>query len=584
MAFDKAFIESIRDRISIVDVISRYVPLTRKGKENWGCCPFHTEKTASFSVSEDKNFYHCFGCGAHGDVITFIMQTQHLSFIEAIEKLCHDAGIPIPAATEEQKRRDKESHDLYEVLQMAADYYKEKLFSDEGKVGLEYLRKRQLSDEMIANFHLCYAPAGRDNLIQYLKGKGVPLKLILDAGLARVSDRTHTPYDYFRERVLFPITDSRGRIIAFGGRIMVKDDNLPKYLNSPESLVFSKGRNLYGLAQARIAAIESKQVIATEGYMDCISLHQFGFKMAVAPLGTAITEMQIELLWKLAPEPTLCFDSDGAGRKAGIRAALRVLPILKPGYSLRFCLLEGAKDPDEFLHAYGHERFQEVLDSKCISLSDILWMYFTSDRDVKTPEQRAGLEEDIKKELSRVKSESIRKFYLDEFSQRMRRQYSKLASVKKTVIPKANPENLNEKMILAFSIAYPNLFAKFLESGKKIELSHPVYKKIFDEVIREVSVNPHTRETILRHLNDKGFNPQVLLKFELESLVKNPEEASKLLDEKVLRFDLEKLEAEFKDLNVQLLTVSGDEVEKVREKIQAVKSEMQNIKDKLEEV
>ena len=583
MAFDKSFIESIRDRISIVDVISKYVPLTRKGKENWGCCPFHSEKTASFSVSEEKNFYHCFGCGAHGDVITFIMQTQHLSFIEAIEKLCHDAGIPIPAMTSEQRRMDKESHALYEVLKMAADFYKEQLYSEEGKVGLEYLKSRQLSDEMIANFHLCYAPAG-NKLVQYLKSKDVPLKIILDAGLARMSERTHTPYDYFRERVLFPITDSRGRIIAFGGRIMVKDDNLPKYLNSPESLVFSKGKNLYGLAQARAEAIEKKQVIATEGYMDTISLHQFGFKYAVAPLGTAITEMQIELLWKMATEPILCFDSDTAGRKAGIRAALRVLPILKPGYSLKFCLIEGAKDPDEFLHAFGHDKFQEMLDTKSISLSDILWMYFTSEREVKTPEQRAGLEADIKKEFARIKSESIRKFYLDDFGKRMKRQFASISGGVKVLLPKANPENSNEKMILAFSIAYPNLFLKFLESGRKIELSHPVYKKIFKDVMAEVSVNPHTRETLLKFLNDKGYNPQILLKFELESLAKRPDDAVKILDERILRLDLENLNQELKELNLKVFSVSSDDVIKVRNQIQAVKDEIQRVTNKLEEV
>ena len=584
MAFDKTFIETVRDRVSIVDLISKTVPLTRKSKEYWGCCPFHHEKTASFSVSEEKNFYHCFGCGAHGDVITFVMQTQHLSFIEAIEKLCHDAGIPIPAATEEQRRKDKESHALYEVFELATNFYIEQLYSENGKAGLDYLKSRQLSDDMITNFRLCYAPAGRDNLVQYLKSKGVPLKVMLDAGLARISEKTRAPYDYFRERVLFPITDTRGRIIGFGGRIMVKDDNLPKYLNSPESFIFSKGRNLYGLAQARVQAIENRKVIATEGYMDCITLHQFGFKYAVAPLGTALTEQQIELLWKLAPEPTLCFDSDTAGRNAGIRAALRVLPILKPGYSLRFCLLEGAKDPDEFLHAFGHDKFQEVLDNKCISLSDILWMYFTNNRIVETPEQRAGLEQDIQKELSRIKSESIRKFYNDEFNSRMKKQFYKIVATKKVSIPKANPENLNEKMILAFAITYPSLFAKFLESGKIIELSHPVYKKIFEEVKKEVVLSPYTKDTMLSCLNGKGYNPQILLKFEIDALSKHPEDAMKILDEKILKLQLENLQDELKSLTSQIFNVPADEVSKMQSKIQSVKDEIQEINLKLSEV
>ena len=409
MGFDKLFLENLRDRISIVDVVSRHVPLTNKGKENWGRCPFHNEKTASFSVNEQKKFYHCFGCGAHGDIISFTMQIQHLSFIEAVEKLCNDAGIEIPVASEEQRKKDKEAYELYEVLNLALEFFKKQLYSEEGKHALDYLKKRGLSDEIISNFHICYAPNG-NKLIKYLEEKNIPVSVMVKAGLARRSEKNSMLYDYFRDRVLFPITDFKGRVVAFGGRVM--DDSLPKYLNSPESLVFSKGKNLYGFAQARVEAIEKKQVIATEGYMDTISLHQFGFRCAVAPLGTAITESQIELLWRLAPEPILCFDSDSAGRKAGIRAALRVLPILKPGYSLKFCLIEGAKDPDEFLHAFGHDEFQKMLNTKSISLSDILWMYFSSDKKIETPEQRAGLEQEIKQEFSRIKSESIRKFYL----------------------------------------------------------------------------------------------------------------------------------------------------------------------------
>ncbi len=581
MAFDKAFIDSLRDRISIVDVVSRYTPLNRKGKEHWGRCPFHNEKTASFSVSDDKNFYHCFGCGAHGDIISFTMHTQHLSFLEAIEKLCTDAGIEIPKATKEQRDKDKQMHDLYEVLKIASDFFKEQLFTEEGKHALEYFKKRGLSDDIISNFHLCYAPNG-NKLLKFLENKNIPLPLMIKAGLVRMSEKTNTPYDYFRDRVLFPITDTRGRIIAFGGRVM--DDSLPKYLNSPESFVFSKGRNLYGLSQSRIDAIESKNAIVTEGYMDTIALHKFGFKNAVAPLGTAITEAQIELLWKLAPVPTLCFDSDDAGRKAGVRAALRVLPILKPGYSLKFCLIEGAKDPDEFLHSFGHDKFQEFLDKKSILLSDVLWGYFTAGRDIKTPEQRAGLEDDIKKELLRIKSESIRKFYLDDFKDRMRKQFFKISNEKKVAIPKANPDNSNEKMILAFCISYPHLFSKILEGGKTITLLNSMYKKIFDEVVREISLNPHTRETILKHLNDKGYNPQILLKFEINSLLLKPDEAEKFFKEKLLRFELENLQNEFKNLNLQIFNVSEDEVPVVREKIKAIQEEIQKISKEIDGV
>lgn len=580
MNIDKRFIENLRDRISIVDCISKYIPLTRKGKEYWGCCPFHNEKTASFSVVEDKSFYHCFGCGAHGDIITFMMQYQHLSFIEAIEQLCHDHGIEIPQSTPEQRAKDKQSHDLYEILKLTADFYKECLYSDEGKEGLAYLRKRGLSDEMIANFHLCYAPQGVNKLVKYLENKHIALKQILNSGLARISERTKTPYDYFRNRVLFPITDAKGRIIAFGGRVM--DDSQPKYLNSPESIIFSKGRNLYGLAQARVEAIEKNQVIATEGYMDTISLHKFGFKTAVAPLGTAITEMQIELLWKLANEPILCFDSDTAGRKAGIRAALRVLPILRPGKSLRFCLIEGAKDPDEFLHAFGHDKFQTMLDTKCISLSDILWLYFTSDKIIQTPEQRAGLEIEIKQELSRIKNESVLKFYMEDFANRMKKEFSKIAKTPKVVKPKANPENPNEKMILAFAITYPSVFFKFLEEGKKITLHNPVYKKIFDCVISEISINPHTRETMMKFLESKGFNPSVLLKFEIDALIKKPDTAENIIREKILNLHKENLQFEKGELTKQALLATDDNVAKYQEKIKEINQEIEQINKQIE--
>ncbi len=580
MNIDKTFIENLRDRVSIVDLISKYIPLTKKGKENWGVCPFHSEKTASFSVVEDKSFYHCFGCGAHGDIITFTMQYQHLSFIEAIEKICQDYGIEIPKSTKEQRQKDKQSHDLYEVLKLACDFYKECLYTDEGKAGLDYFRKRGLSDNIISNFHLCYAPSG-NKLLKYLENKHIPLDLILKAGLARISEKTNTPYDYFRNRVLFPITDSKGRIIAFGGRVL--DDSLPKYLNSPESLIFSKGRNLYGLAQARIDAIENNQVIATEGYMDTISLHKFGFKTAVAPLGTAITEMQIELLWKLANEPILCFDSDTAGRKAGIRAALRVLPILKPGKSLKFCLIEGAKDPDEFLHTFGHDKFEEMLKTKSISLSDILWLYFTNGKTIQTPEQKSGLEESIYKELSRIKNESVKKFYIEDFKKRMS-EIKTTKPMKKITKPKANPENANEKMILAFAITYPNLFLKFLEEGKTITLNNKVYKKIYDIVINEISVNPHTRETLMKYLEDKNFNPSLLLKFEIDALIKKPDTAENIIREKILNLHRENLQLEKLELTKNILKAPENEVEFLTQRLKEINNEIEAINKQIEDL
>lgn len=581
MGFDKFFVKSLRDKISITELVSKYIPLTKKGTSSWGCCPFHSEKTASFSVCEDKNFYHCFGCGAHGDVVSFIMQIQHISFIEAVEQLCHDFQIEIPTLTEDQRKKDKEIHALYEIFNLAFEFYKTQLHTNDGEQALKYLANRQISENMILNFGLCYAPKGKDLLIKYLNEKNIPTNLMLKAGLVRHSAKTNNLYDYFQDRVLFPITDSKGRVIAFGGRIMTPVDNLPKYLNSPESLIFSKGKNLYGLAQARIKATETKQIIVTEGYMDCITLHQFGFNMSVASLGTALTEIQVELLWKFSASPILCFDSDEAGRNAGIRAALRVLPILKPGYSVRFCLLEGAKDPDEFLHIYGADKFKEVLNNKCINLADILWLYFTSNKQIQTPEQRAGLEETIQIELAKIKSETVKNFYQQEFKFRMQKHCKILTNQKKKALPNINTDHLNEKMILAYAVVYPSVFTKFLETGKKIELTNVRYKKILDEVIREISVNLHTHETIIKFLNSKGYKVDLLLKFEIESLLKNSIDAEKLLTEKIMNYQLLNLKNELTKLNKILLQANTTEEETLKNKISLIKNEISSIQQKL---
>ena len=583
MNYNKEFLDNLREQVSIVDLVSRYLYLNKKGANCWGCCPFHNEKTASFSVVDDKKFYHCFGCGAHGDIISFTMEYNHLSFIEAVEKICNDYGIEIPVATEAQRKKDKLSHELYSVFKLATEFYTKQLYDEKDKRGLDYLKSRQLSDEIISNFHLCYAGSGWDNLTKFLIEKKVPMSVILESGLARISQKTNKPYDYFRERVLFPITDSRGRIIAFGGRIIVKDDNLPKYLNSPESPIFFKGKNLYGLAQSRISAIENNTLIATEGYMDTIALHKFGINYAVAPLGTAITEFQIELMWKLVSEPVLCFDSDAAGRQAGVRAGLRVLPILKPGYSIKFCLLEGAKDPDEFLHKYGKEKFETILKTKCISLVDLLWMYFTSGKTIETPEQKSGLEVEILNELSKIKSESVRKFYEAEFKQRIKKQYSNLSLKKSVLLPKVDPENSNEKMILAYAITFPSLFSKFLENGKTINLRNNRYKKIFDVVVAEISKKFHTNETLVKYLNSIGYRPEVMLAFEMKSLMDNEKTAKNILDEKIMQVDLEKLKIDLQKLNHQILQEKEKEkIEILREKIIYIQTEIHKIQQNLQ--
>lgn len=584
MAWDRQFLDQLRDRLSIVDVVSRSIPLVRKGAGHWACCPFHGEKTPSFSVSEAKGCYHCFGCGAHGDIISFTMQMQHLSFIEAVERLAQEAGLEMPKTTPEERERNALSHDMYEVVGAACEYYQGMLNGPEGAAGLKYLEGRGLTREIIANFRLGFAPNsayGESKLVRYLENKHIPAEKIVAAGLAR-KDENGDVYDYFRNRVIFPITDSRGRTIAFGGRVM--GDGEPKYLNSPETPIFSKGRGLYGLCQAREHVSEETPPIATEGYMDTIALHKFGFKTALAPLGTAITEAQIETLWKLHGEPILCFDSDAAGRNAGVRAALRALPILKPGRTLRFCLIEGAKDPDEFLHSFGHDRFKAMLRERSITLADVLWGYFTVGKTIKTPESRAGLDAEIARELGRIRNDAVRARYQEEFRERAHEAFRNLRAAPRISTPRANPENPNEKMALAFAVCYPSLFAKYLESGAKIKFSTRLFQKMFDAVAGEVALKAHTRETMLARLKELGFEPLNLFANEMKWIVGRPEQAQKLLDEKLTSLARENVAAELKELNAGLLGLPEAEQAAAQERIRALSDELARLDSKLGEV
>jgi DNA primase len=335
MAFPPRFLEDLRGRVSISDVVGRRVRLIRKGRgEATGLCPFHNEKTPSFTVSEDKGFFHCFGCGAHGDVIGFVMRSEGLEFPQAIEKLAGEAGMQVPRETPEERERAERQATLGGAVELAAKYFEQQLRASAGKAGLDYLKRRGLSDDTMRRFRLGFAPDSRHGLKAALEKAAIPEAIALEAGLLIKPDDGGHAYDRFRGRVMFPILDRRGQAIAFGGRIL--DQGEPKYLNSPETPLFHKGRVLYGLSHAQKTARETNEIIVVEGYMDVIALAQAGISNAVAPLGTALTEEQIALLWRVAQEPILCFDGDNAGQRAAARAADRAIPLLKPGLSLRF--------------------------------------------------------------------------------------------------------------------------------------------------------------------------------------------------------------------------------------------------------
>jgi DNA primase len=410
MALPPRFLEELRGRVSIIDVIGRRVRLIRKGRgEATGLCPFHNEKTPSFTVSEDKGFYHCFGCGAHGDVIGFVMQTEGLEFRDAVERLAAEAGMEVPRETAEDRARAERQATLGGAVEFAANWFEQQLGAFAGRAGLDYLRRRGLSDETIQRFRLGFAPDTRHGLKAALEKASIPEAIAIEAGLLiKPEDRGHS-YDRFRGRVMFPILDRRGQVIAFGGRII--GDGEPKYLNSPETPLFHKGRNLYGLNLAQKSARDSNQIVVVEGYMDVISLAQAGFSNVVAPLGTALTEDQIEILWRLAEEPTLCFDGDAAGQRAAARAGERALPILKPGLSLKIALLPPGEDPDTLVKSQGGvEAFRTVL-SEATPLHVLVWRMLMQGREITTPERWAKLKADIRQKTQIILDRQVREEY-----------------------------------------------------------------------------------------------------------------------------------------------------------------------------
>ena len=359
MALPAGFLDELRARTPLATVVGRKVKLARSGR-NWkGCCPFHNEKTPSFYVYD--NGYHCFGCGQHGDAISFVMQAQGLGFMEAVNQLAGEAGLEVPQPSPAAAEAERVRLSLQDVLEAAEAAYRRRLYLPEGARALEYLRGRGLSEETIARFGLGWSGEGRGALAADLARTGVGGDMLLEAGLMRPGDEGRAPYDLFFNRVMFPIRDRRGRVISFGGRILA--DGQPKYVNGPETPVFSKRRTLYGLDLAREAARGGAAVLVVEGYMDVIALHQAGFHAAVAPLGTALTEEQLEELWRLSAAPVLCFDGDAAGVRAALRAAELALPMLGAERSLRLAALPSGEDPDTLVRRHGAGGFQAVLES-----------------------------------------------------------------------------------------------------------------------------------------------------------------------------------------------------------------------------
>jgi DNA primase len=434
MRYGDGLLDEIRRRTDLVQLVGRRVKLVRKGRVMWGCCPFHGEKSPSFKVENERHAYKCFGCGVGGDAFKWLVETEGLSFREAVEKLAGEAGVELPKWSPDDEAREQKKKSLYDIVELAAKFYESQL---RGSPAADYLKGRGLDGATAKQFRLGYAPSGGNALIQHLTGHNVTQDDMIAAGLARPAEAARPMRDFFFNRVMFTITDGRGRAIAFGGRAL-EEDAKPKYINTGETALFSKGHNLYNFAAARAAAIKAGTIILAEGYMDVIALVRAGFTHAVAPLGTALTEDQLQLLWRTAPEPVLAFDGDAAGLKAGTRAAHLALPHLKAGYSLRFAFLPSGEDPDSFLAKGGAIEMQKLLDT-ALPLSQLLWRSETEGRDFSTPERRAGLERQLQALTAQITDAKVADYYRRGFDQLVFDSFKKRAPQAARPDPRGRP-------------------------------------------------------------------------------------------------------------------------------------------------
>ena len=523
MSLPPGFLDELRTRTSLSQVVGRKVTWdprkSNQGKGDlWAPCPFHQEKSASFHVDDRKGFYYCFGCHAKGDAVTFVKETENVGFMEAVEILAREAGMPMPERDPVAAERSDHRTELSGVMEEAFKWFRLQLKTSAAAEARAYVAKRGLSEAAQDRWEIGFAPDGWHNLQSAMKQKGIADDLLVEAGLCARSDRGGEPYDRFRNRIIFPIRDGRGRAISLGGRAMDPADNA-KYLNGPETVLFDKGRNLFNHGPAREAAGKGQPLVVAEGYMDVIALVEAGFKSSVAPLGTAVTDDQLRLMWRIHDEPIIALDGD----KAGINAALRVvdlaLPLLEAGKGLRFAILPTGLDPDDLIKAQGAVAMQKVLD-EAQSMVTLLWRRETEGRNFDSPERKAALDKILRAAIARIADPSIRSHYgeeikrlrLDLFGTRARPNWqpqrkgrfvpepqNALASTKGSLLanaPDRIEEVLREAVILATLITHPTLILRFESALERMDLVGEGHEAL--RVIMLSHMDPATLEDRLR--------------------------------------------------------------------------------------
>lgn len=536
MSIDRRFLDELRERLPLSELVGQRVKITRAGNEFKGCCPFHEEKTPSFYVNDQKGFYHCFGCGAHGDVLSFKMRYENMTFMDAVEDLAARAGMDVPKPSEQEREKYDRAKILYDILDDAAKWFQGQLKDPANKFAMTYVQNRGILPQALEEFRVGYAPNNWDGLREAMQARGYKLSDLVELGLLRHSTREGNkdkPYSFFRGRIIFPVTDKRGRVVAFGGRHLEeafdparRDNNNtpPKYLNSPDHPVFSKGRLLYGMARARQAAAKGASIILAEGYMDVIALAQAGFVGAVAPLGTAVTEDQIEMLWRLCDlenkNPILCFDGDKAGKRAAYRVVDRCLPLLKPDQSMRFAFVPSGQDPDSLIKEKGRTAMDKVL-KEAVPLMDVLWMRAIEGRDFETPEARAGLSSRLEKTVSVIGDAGVKRFYLNEVKNRVYQAFGRFNNrfgktnkrVRQTKVSQINrnKQNLRFRILLATAINHPLLLDSFSEVLGSLDIVSPDLDSLRQKLLATaMTLDPLESTKLKEVLSEEGFDATLL--------------------------------------------------------------------------
>ena len=500
MKFSTNTLNEIKDRIPVSQVVGKKIQLKKKGREYVGLSPFNKEKTPSFTVNDEKQFYHCFSTNNHGDIFTFLVEVGGLSFPEAVEKLAEEAGVQLQDLSPLEEEKFKKNKEILDALDISKSFFSSQIYETNNSYAIKYLRERGIDDKIIKDFDIGFAPQG-SKLEKFLLSKGVSREVMILAGMVIKNDNNENNfYDRFRNRIIFPIRDSRNKVVGFGGRVINKDDQ-PKYLNSPETPVFHKGSVLYNFSNVRPELKEKDNLIVVEGYMDVVSLSSKGFNASVAPLGTAITENQLNILWKENNSPIICFDGDRAGKAASFRVSELALKLLKPNKSLRFISLPNDLDPDDYIKSFGLESFLKLV-SNASPLTNIVWDSCMSISDIKTPEGRSGFESELRKKINLIKDSSIKKHYglifkqyLDElfYKKTINTSYNKNNFVKKgfrssnlktSILASGGelPSDL-EALILSGVFLFPELIAKFFEKLELADFKNSKLKEIRDNLL-----------------------------------------------------------------------------------------------------